>query len=57
MSYVTGSHTFKAGALFINMAAHTTRESTGNGTALQLLDGVPQLGRRLRDAASRSTRS
>jgi Carboxypeptidase regulatory-like domain len=41
MSYVTGSHTFKAGALFINMAAHTTRESTGNGTALQLLDGVP----------------
>ena len=41
MSYVTGSHTFKAGALFLNMAAHTTREITGNGTALQLLDGVP----------------
>jgi hypothetical protein len=40
-SYVTGSHSVKAGAQFINMAAHTTRESTGNGTALQLLDGVP----------------
>jgi hypothetical protein len=41
MTYVTGSHSIKAGAQFINMAAHTTRESTGNGTALQLLDGVP----------------
>jgi hypothetical protein len=41
MSYVTGSHSIKTGALFINMAAHTTRETTGNGTALQLLDGVP----------------
>jgi hypothetical protein len=41
MSYVTGSHTFKTGVLFLNMAAHTTRETTGNGTALQLLDGVP----------------
>ncbi len=40
-SYVTGAHSIKAGALFINMAAHTTRETTGNGTALQLLDGVP----------------
>ena len=40
-SYVTGSHSLKAGMLFINMAAHTTRETTGNGTALQLLDGVP----------------
>jgi hypothetical protein len=39
-SYVTGSHTFKTGVLFMNMAANTTRETTGNGTALQLLDGV-----------------
>jgi hypothetical protein len=41
MSYVTGSHTFKTGALLLRSDSHTTRDTTGNGIALQFLDGVP----------------
>jgi hypothetical protein len=41
VSYVTGSHTFKTGALMLRATSHTTRDSTGNGTTLQFLDGVP----------------
>lgn len=41
LSYVTGSHTFKTGALLLRATSHSTRDSTGNATTLQLLDGVP----------------
>jgi hypothetical protein len=41
MSYVTGSHTFKAGALLLRADSHTTRDTTGNGLAMQFLDGAP----------------
>jgi hypothetical protein len=41
VSYVTGSHTFKAGALFLDSSVHQTRAVAGNGTVLQLLNGVP----------------
>jgi hypothetical protein len=41
VSYVTGSHTFKTGALLLRANAHTTRDVTGGGTVLQVLNGVP----------------
>ena len=41
LSYVTGSHTFKTGALLLRATSHSTRDSTGNATTLQLMDGVP----------------
>jgi hypothetical protein len=42
VSYVTGSHTFKAGALFLRSDVHTTMDIPGNSTVLQLLNGVPR---------------
>jgi hypothetical protein len=41
LSYVTGSHTFKAGLLFLRSDVYTTRGEVGNSTVLQLLNGVP----------------
>jgi hypothetical protein len=41
VSYVTGTHTFKTGALFMRSHAATTWEVTGGSMNLQLLDGVP----------------
>jgi carboxypeptidase family protein len=41
LSYVTGSHTFKTGALVLRSTSHTTRDATGNATTLQFLDAVP----------------
>ena len=48
--YVTGSHTFKAGGLLIRANAHTTRDVTGGGTVLQVLNGVRLVGPGVRDA-------
>lgn len=42
MSYVTGSHTFKVGALYLGSTSHTTRDVAGNATVLQLLNGTPR---------------
>src|SRR4029450_2886090 len=41
MSYVTGSPTFKTGALLLRATAHTTRDVTAGGTVLQVLNGNP----------------
>jgi hypothetical protein len=41
-SYVTGSHAVKVGSTFYHAGNVDTRDVSGNGVTLQLLDGVPR---------------
>lgn len=41
MSYITGSHSFKAGGIFLQGSLITTQSASGNGTSWRFLDGRP----------------